>query len=104
VINYPNNHAYTRITEMGHLTGEWGDKTKTVAEYPEEHVPNVNEPSYPIPRPENQGLYNRYRDYADGETPHIIFAGRLGDYQYYNMDQAVARAHALFKKRIAGRG
>jgi UDP-galactopyranose mutase len=31
----------------------------------------------------------------------VWFAGRLGDYAYYNMDQACARALALFEKRIA---
>ena len=28
----------------------------------------------------------------------VVFAGRLADYMYYNMDQAVARALALFRK------
>jgi UDP-galactopyranose mutase len=31
----------------------------------------------------------------------VTFAGRLADYQYYNMDQAVARALACFEKEVA---
>jgi UDP-galactopyranose mutase len=27
--------------------------------------------------------------------------GRLGDYRYYNMDQAVARALSVFEQQIA---
>jgi ribonucleotide monophosphatase NagD (HAD superfamily) len=30
----------------------------------------------------------------------VLFAGRLGDYRYYDMHQAVARAHALFRNSI----
>ncbi len=32
----------------------------------------------------------------------VIFAGRLADYKYYNMDQAVARALGVFEKQVAG--
>jgi UDP-galactopyranose mutase len=32
----------------------------------------------------------------------VLFAGRLADYKYYNMDQAVARALGVFEKLIAG--
>jgi UDP-galactopyranose mutase len=30
----------------------------------------------------------------------VTFAGRLADYAYYNMDQAVGRALACFEKEI----
>jgi UDP-galactopyranose mutase len=39
----------------------------------------------------NNALYRRYRELADGE-PDVIFGGRLGMYQYYDMDKAVAAA------------
>ena len=97
-INYPTSHAFTRITEMGHLTGEWGDVTTVAIEYPRAHEHGVTEPYYPIPRDENQALHNRYVALAKTEAPYIVFAGRLGDYRYYNMDQAAARALALFRR------
>jgi UDP-galactopyranose mutase len=100
-INYPTSHDFTRTTEMAHLTQEWRDVTTVIAEYPQAHEPGRNEPYYPIPREENLALYNRYLALARQEAPQVLFAGRLGDYQYYNMDQAVARALSLFQRRAA---
>ncbi len=34
VINYPNEHDYTRVTEFKHLTGQMHSKTSVVYEYP----------------------------------------------------------------------
>ena len=50
---------------------------------------------YPIPREENTSLYNLYRKEAERLKQTVFFAGRLADYRYYNMDQAVARALKL---------
>jgi len=100
-INYPVSHDFTRTTEMGHLTEEWGEATTVVTEYPGTHRPGETEPHYPIPRDENRELHRRYQDLAAQEAPHVVFAGRLADYQYYNMDQAVGRALSLYKKTIA---
>ena len=69
-------------------------------EYPQAHQPGVTEPYYPIPRDENQALHARYIAHAAKEAGNVIFAGRLGDYQYYNMDQAVGHALAIFRKQI----
>jgi UDP-galactopyranose mutase len=101
-INHPNGPAFTRTTEMGHLTGEWSGQTLVATEYPGAHRPGETEPHYPVPREENRALYARYRALAEREVPHVIFAGRLGDYSYYNMDQAAARALSLARRIIAG--
>ncbi len=101
VINYPGPEPFTRITEMPYLTQDWGDHTCLVREYPMAHRPGETEPHYPIPRDDNQELYQRYRNLAAKEASNIIFAGRLGDYRYYNMDQAVARGLTIFTKQIA---
>lgn len=102
-VNYPNAHAYTRITEFVHMTGQTdAPGTTCVAEYPLAHVAGQTEPYYPIPREENRALFDRYAALARKEAPRVLFAGRLADYQYYNMDQAVGRALALFDKEIAG--
>jgi UDP-galactopyranose mutase len=98
VINYPNEHAYTRITEFKYLTGQTHSKTTVVYEYPK----SDGDPYYPIPSPENQVLYARYRKLAEA-TPGVSFLGRLGTYKYYNMDQVVAQSLALFERiRSAG--
>ncbi|MFN2484604.1 MAG: UDP-galactopyranose mutase [Candidatus Limnocylindria bacterium] len=90
-INYPNDNAFTRVTEMKHLTGQTHPRTTTVTEYPTA----VGDPYYPIPRRENQAIYKRYAALAD-ETPNVHFVGRLATYKYYNMDQVVAQALTVF--------
>jgi len=87
VVNYPNDHAYTRITEFKHFTGQSHPGTSIVREYPQAE----GDPYYPIPRPENEALYQRYKALAASE-PNVFFVGRLAQYRYYNMDQVVAAA------------
>jgi UDP-galactopyranose mutase len=90
VINYPNEHAYTRITEFKYLTGQEHPKTSIVREYSRAD----GDPYYPVPRPENAELYRRYKSLADA-MPGVSFVGRLATYKYYNMDQVVGQALAL---------
>jgi len=97
VVNYPNDYAYTRVTEFKHLTGQEHPRSTLVYEYP---VPDNGDPYYPVPQPQNAALYKKYEALADA-TPGVHFAGRLGTYRYYNMDQVVAQALALHA-RIAG--
>ena len=96
VVNYPNEHDYTRVTEFKWLTGQKHAKSSIVYEYPKAE----GDPYYPIPQPENAALYNRYKKLAD-EMPNVHFVGRLATYRYYNMDQVVAQALTLFKKLSA---
>jgi UDP-galactopyranose mutase len=93
VVNYPNEQPYTRITEFKYLTGQTHPKTSVVYEYPQAD----GDPYYPVPRPENAELYNKYKKLAD-QTPGVHFVGRLATYKYYNMDQVVAQALTLYKK------
>jgi UDP-galactopyranose mutase len=90
-VNYPNEQAYTRITEFKHLTGQVHAKTSVVYEYPR----TEGDPYYPVPRPENAALYERYRELTKAET-RVHFVGRLATYRYYNMDQVVAQALKLY--------
>lgn len=92
VLNYPNDHAYTRVTEFKHLTGQQHSKTSVVYEYPMAE----GDPYYPVPRPENARLYDMYRELAEA-TPDVYFCGRLANYRYFNMDQVVAQALHLFR-------
>jgi UDP-galactopyranose mutase len=93
VVNYPNEHAYTRVTEFKYLTGQKHPKTSVVYEFPQAE----GDPYYPVPRPENAEIYSQYKKLAD-ETPNVHFVGRLATYKYYNMDQVVAQALTLYKK------
>ena len=96
VVNYPNEHAYTRITEFKHLTGQQHARTSVVYEYPRAE----GDPYYPVPRPENAALYAKYRALADS-SPEVRFVGRLGTYRYYNMDQVVGQALSVADKIAA---
>jgi UDP-galactopyranose mutase len=93
VINYPNEHDYTRITEFKYLTGQKHPHTSVVYEFPTAD----GDPYYPVPRAENAALYARYKALADA-TPGVRFVGRLATYRYYNMDQVVAQALATFEQ------
>lgn len=93
-VNYPDETVpYTRISEYKHLTGQQHASTSITYEYPSAE----GDPYYPIPRPENAELYKRYEQLA-AETPGVTFLGRLGTYKYYNMDQVVGQALALYKR------
>jgi UDP-galactopyranose mutase len=96
VVNYPNDHAYTRVTEFKHLTGQVHRNTSVVYEYPA----SEGDPYYPVPTPENAALYKRYAELASA-TKRVHFVGRLATYRYYNMDQVVAQSLTLCKQLAA---
>ena len=96
-VNEPSQAVpYTRTTEFKHLTGQSAPVTTIVREFPRAE----GDPYYPIPRPANAALYERYRALASS-TQDTWFVGRLATYKYYNMDQCVGQALATFRK-IAG--
>ena len=86
-VNYPNEEAFTRITEFKHITGQKSNSTSIMKEFP---VPE-GDPYYPIPRKQNQKIYKKYR-YDALSLKDVTFVGRLAEYQYYNMDQVIASA------------
>ena len=98
VVNYPDESVpYTRITEYKHLTGQTAKQTSITYEFPS----STGDSYYPIPRPENQALFKRYEALAR-ETRDVVFAGRLGTYRYYNMDQVVGQALSIWRKMRPG--
>jgi len=96
VVNYPNEHAYTRVTEFKHLTGQAHRQTSVVYEFPS----SQGDPYYPVPTPQNAALYRKYAELAAAQSD-VHFVGRLATYRYYNMDQVVGQALTLCKK-LAG--
>ncbi len=96
VVNFPNDHDYTRITEFKYLTGQSSPNTSIVLEHPRAE----GDPYYPIPRPENAALYAKYKELAE-QTADVSFVGRLATYRYYNMDQVVAQALTTFRRIVA---
>lgn len=101
-INYPNDYEFTRITEFKHLTGQKNVKTTIVKEYPQEYkkdTPGKDIPYYPIPKKENDTLYQKYKSEAK-YFKNIIFLGRLGEYKYYSMSDVINKALEVFKEKI----
>lgn len=82
---------YTRIVEHKHFRFGEGNPNKTVItrEYPVLWQPG-EEPYYPINNEKNNVLYKRYRKRAEQDKK-VIFAGRLGEYQYFDMDKVIDR-------------
>ena len=101
-VNHPEAPAVTRVTEFRHMTGQPGPGTTLSVETPVAYTSGVNEPYYPVPHPDSRALYARYAADAAREAPQVVFAGRLGEYRYYNMDQAVARALVIADRLLGG--
>lgn len=95
VVNYPNDHDYTRITEFKHFYFQRHHKTTLCYEFPKD----AGDPYYPIPKPECQEIYQRYKKEAD-KLQSVYFIGRLAQYKYLNMDQVVGEALKLFNSIV----
>ncbi len=89
-------HHRTKAAEQRKLTVH-----HDLREYPQAYLAGENEPYYPVPTKESEEAISPYRAQARQLSGRVWFAGRLGDFQYYNMDQACARGHALVDKEIA---
>jgi UDP-galactopyranose mutase len=90
-VNYTERDIpYTRIIEHKHF--EFGTQPNTVIsrEYSSEWKEG-SEPFYPVNDEKNNSLYKQYKELADKES-NVIFAGRLAEYKYYDMDKIVEQA------------
>jgi UDP-galactopyranose mutase len=99
VINYTDRDIpYTRIIEHKHFEFGCGENTVISKEYAMEWKVGM-EPYYPVNNEENNSLYKKYQKLADKESE-IIFGGRLGSYNYYDMDKVIESALKLCKSRL----
>ena len=99
-VNYTDRETpWTRIIEHKWFQfgkdDEGSDLPKTIIsrEYSAEWKLG-DEPYYPVNDERNTNLLRAYQDLA-GRQQKVIFAGRLGEYKYYDMDQAIAAALKL---------
>ena len=92
VVAYPQEKGYTRITEYKKLPYQDVNGTTYAVEY---SVPYQNgeemEPYYPVLNDASQMLYKKYAARAD-VIQNLVYCGRLGNFKYYNMDQALEAA------------
>jgi UDP-galactopyranose mutase len=99
-LNFPSDFDYTRTTELSWVTGDVSQSSVLVREFPCSYEKGRNQPLYPMPTPGSEIIAQAYRREARRARGRVWFAGRLGDYFYYNMDQACARALSLVDKEI----
>lgn len=98
VVNYPQDKDtegkdvdFTRIVEYKHMLNQTSDHTV----YFIERSTDDGEPYYPVPNVENKELYKKYQEMAEKEEG-VTFVGRLANYKYFNMDDAILNALELF--------
>lgn len=93
VVAYPQAEGFTRITEYKKLPVQQAKGTTYAVEYP---LPcsaedKGNEPYYPVLTDESKQAFEKYRALADG-FDNLVCCGRLADFKYYNIDQAIENA------------
>lgn len=97
VINYTEYEIpYTRIIEHKHFEFGTQDKTVISKEYSSAWKLGV-EPYYPINDEKNMSLYKKYKEKTK-EIPNVIFGGRLGQYQYMDMDDVIEAALRMLEE------
>lgn len=95
VVAYPQAKDYTRITEYTKIPIQDKDITKIAIEYPLQYNLGENtEPYYPILTTENIVSYNKYKSELEN-IDNLFICGRLAEFKYYNMDQALERALSM---------
>jgi UDP-galactopyranose mutase len=96
VINYPgSNTPYTRTVEYKHFLHQQSNKTILF----HEKTTDNGEPYYPIMNQKNKDLYEKYKSLTVYE-PNVHFLGRLANYKYFNMDQAIKNALEYYEMII----
>ena len=100
----PANGPHIRTLEWKHMMLRESTEhvrgtvlTREVTVTPED----PNDFEYPFPDETNARLYAKYRERAKA-LPNLLVCGRLGEYRYYDMDQAIARAFLLAERILNG--
>ncbi|ONI37646.1 UDP-galactopyranose mutase [Candidatus Epulonipiscium fishelsonii] len=91
VVNFTEYEIpYTRIIEHKHFEKVKSESTIITEEYPVQWTED-KEPYYPINDENNNNKYLKYKNLSNKDN-NIIFGGRLGNYQYYDMDKVIEEA------------
>lgn len=101
VMNYPEvSVPYTRIHEPRHLHIErpyLKEKTLIIYEYPK--YDSGDNPLYPVITSENHNKLEKYITKTNS-LKNVIIGGRLGNYQYYDMDRVIDLALKTYEEKI----
>lgn len=95
VVNYPNDYDYTRITEFKNFNMNESKQTTIGIEYPG----NSGFMAWPVLNERNKKIFQKYwQEVEKLKKENIYFVGRLAEYKYYDMDDAVKNVLYLFNK------
>lgn len=99
LVNYPEETvSFTRICEHKHFAGQGRLPESVITrEYPADYAATTT-PYYPVRDARNAAIYDRYRALAAASN--VIFGGRLGTFQYFDMHQVIAQAMSTAAKVI----
>lgn len=98
VINYPSKDVkFTRAVEYKHFLNQEKSEHSIVVS---ERSTDIGDPYYPVPSTRNLDLYAKYKKLAEEAEAKgsVIFVGRLANYKYFSMDEAIVNALQLFGK------
>ncbi|MDG4982420.1 UDP-galactopyranose mutase [Lactococcus lactis] len=100
VINYTDAETpFTRVMEWRHFDKKADDGfTILTKEYPQDWD-RSKEAYYPVNDAKNSELFKKYKSEAN-KVDNVIFGGRLGNYQYYDMDQVFGAALKAVEKEF----
>jgi len=98
VVNFPQFRygTFTRQVEYKHMFMQQSSSSIVVTEYSTDE----GEPYYPVPSQENKDLYQRYKSLAAQveRDEGVHFVGRLAQYKYFDMDDAIDNALDTFAR------
>mmetsp|Transcript_19522 Transcript_19522/g.38194 ORF Transcript_19522/g.38194 Transcript_19522/m.38194 type:complete len:788 (-) Transcript_19522:502-2865(-) len=101
VVNFPQfrDGNHTRTAEYKHMYHQDSQSSVLIREYSTDIVDDA-EPYYPFPTKENERHFEQYRELAKKEEAanNVHFVGRLANYKYFNMDDAIQNALDLYVK------
>ena len=93
------SNNFTRITEFKYFIPCKTDKTIVVFEYSQGFIIKTNEPYYPVFNDNAKHLCEKYKTIV-GKERNVWFLGKLPEYKYYDIDDAVGNALKIFKEKI----
>ena len=87
VINYTERDVpFTRVMEWRHFDQKGDDNVTVItSEFPQDWD-RTKEAYYPVNDQKNSEIFKKYRKEVEN-LDNVIMGGRLGNYQYYDMDQ-----------------
>ena len=96
-IAYPFAKGYTRVIDYSNMpVQDINNRSVLVYEYPVEYGSELGEiPYYPTLTKDSQNMYSCYLEHMQ-RIPNLYPCGRLADFKYYNMDNAIERAMDVF--------